>query len=316
MLEGTQLELFITFTLAIFLEAAPFLLLGSLVAVLFESLVSADFLARRMPHSRVAQVLMGLTAGLVLPTCECGVVPIARRFLERGVPPAASLTYMLAAPVINPVVLISTWVAFPGRWEMVAGRVLLVALPAVAVGLIVARRRPADILRPPQAPPQPILELGQASPSQPHSLGCGCGCEHPQGQWPGLWRVLAASAAEFLQMGKYLLLGCLAAAAIKTFLSPSLLLPFQENLFLSVVAMMGLAVLLSICSEADAFVAASFVGFPAAAQLSFLAIGPMVDLKLLAMFSAVFKPRMVTLLVALPSLAVLGLSLAWGWLCG
>ena len=311
--EPAQLELFFSLLLALFLEAAPFLLLGSLVGALVETYLSQEFLARRLPRSRWGAVALGLGAGLVLPTCECGVVPVVRRLLGKGVPPATALTYLLAAPVVNPVVLISTYVAFQGKWSMVLGRVAVVGLTAVTVGLYYSRRGTAQILRNGADPC--IQPLGQmlTAPAPAPAPACGCGHEHAPGQ-KGFMRVLVHTGEEFMHMSLYLLAGAIAAAASKAFLPVWLLTAVQDNLLLSVGALMALAVLLSVCSEADAFVAASFLGFPGAAQLAFIALGPMVDLKLLAMFGGTFRKRVVLVLALVPTVMVLVLSLLWGWL--
>ncbi|MBU4277648.1 MAG: permease [Proteobacteria bacterium] len=315
--EPAQLDLFFSLVLALFWEAAPFLLLGSLVGAVVECYLSREFLARHLPQGRVGAVFLGLGAGMILPTCECGVVPVVRRLLDKGVPPTTALTYMLAAPVINPVVLISTYVAFQGQLSMLLGRVVLVAITAGAVGFYFSRRSIADIVRPTAPLPgqAQIQPLGVMLPAEPHPAGCECGCghDHTTGQ-KGIKQVLVRTAEEFMHMSLYLLAGALAAAASKAFLPVSVLTAVQDNLLLSVVALMALAVLLSVCSEADAFVAASFLGFPPAAQLSFIALGPMLDLKLLAMFGGAFRKRVVLVLAVLPTVLVFVLSIVWGWL--
>ncbi|ADK85816.1 permease [Desulfarculus baarsii DSM 2075] len=313
---ATPFDLFVSLALATFLEAAPFLLLGSIIAVIFDAYVSDDFLLRRLPRGRLGAALTGLLAGMVLPTCECGVAPIARRMITRGAPPGAALAYMLAAPVINPLVLTSTYVAFRGDWSMVLGRVLMVAAPALLVGLTLGGRPVAELLRGPNNG-APGLELPMAG----HGAACACGCGHDHGHLPGRPRpgaltLMARVADEFLEMGKYLILGCLAAAAIKAFAPPQWLSAMGGDPILAVLTMMGLAILLSVCSEADAFVAASFVGFPPAAMLAFVGVGPMVDLKLLAMYGAIFRGRAFAVLVAAPCLLVFGLALIWGLLWG
>ncbi len=309
MSQPDQLELFFTLVLALFWEAAPFLLLGSLVGALVEAFLSPEFLARRMPSSRWGAVALGLGAGMVLPTCECGVVPVVRRLLERGASPPFVLTYLLAAPVINPVVLISTWVAFQGSWSMLLGRVAVVAVTAAAVGLWLGRRPGRELLRPEVHQLIPMASLS----GTPEAAHC-CGHVHaPVSR--GLGSILTRTGEEFAHMALYLLAGAAAAAAVKTFLPLEWLGAVRGSLLLSVGAMMALAVLLSVCSEADAFVAASFLGFPPASQLAFIALGPMVDLKLVAMWSGTFRRGVLPVLALAPTLLVAGLSLLWGWLC-
>lgn len=292
---------------AVVMEAAPFLLLGALISALMEQWLTPERAKRLVPRSPLAGAALGLAAGMALPTCECGVVPIVRRMLVQGVQPSAALTYMLAAPVINPVVLVSTWVAFQGDGTMVLMRAVFVAVPALAMGLALGRLRGADLLR--------ANHAGSAH-AKDCAPGCGCGHDHSRDhdsiRGPLLARVLARTGEEFLDMGQYLILGALAAAVFKTLLPAWLLGAVGKNLVVSVLVMMLLAVALSVCSEADAFVAASFASFPRAAQLSFVAVGPMVDLKLMAMYLAVFRRPVALALMLVPFASVLLLSLMWG----
>lgn len=298
-----NLHYFISVVAAIFLEAAPFLLLGSLIAAILEVYVAEDRLARLVPKSRFGGVLFGLLGGLFLPTCECGIVPIVRRLLHKGVPASTAITYMLAAPVVNPIVMLSTYVAFRGDPWMLGGRVLLVVVPASLVGWFIAGASPAQLLR----------------ESAPQGCSHSC-CHHAPLAAPTaaakLLAVLVHTAYEFIDMGKYLLFGAIVTALFKTYVAVGIVSYFQGNVALSVLFMMLLAIFLSVCSEADAFVAASFSAFPKVAQLAFVSIGPMVDLKLIAMFGAVFKRRVVMDLILIPTLTVYGLALLLSGLIG
>lgn len=316
------LPLFSLSAVAVFLEAAPFLLLGSLIGGLVEVFVPAERAERFAPRSAVGGTLFGLGLGLLVPTCECGVVPIARRLLGKGLPAQTALAYMLAAPVVNPVVVLATWTAFRGDLKLTAARVGLVVLAAGTVALLAAGRSGRDLLR---------------ADAPLSACGCGCGGGEPARAAPpgpllptmadaaGLdvrdvrdppasaWRRVAGHVlADFLGGGTYLLYGAFASAAFKTFLPPETMSLFEESLWLAVPTMMLLALLLSVCSEADAFVAASFTAMPAAGQLAFVAYGPMVDLKLLAMYAAAFERRTVLLLVLGPTVLVWLGSMAFG----
>ncbi len=297
-----KIYLFAQVALSIFLEAAPFLLLGSLLSALLEKLLDPSALMRRLPRRPLAGAGLGLLAGLILPTCECGVVPVARRLLDKGAPGPAVVTYMLSAPVINPVVLLSTYVAFQRSLAMVAARVAVVAVVALVVGLATGRR----------------LE-GQAATSRVRAIfpmTASPADGGPDGEAGGrALAVMVHAAEEFLSMGKYLIFGCLAAASFKVFVPWSTVRVFEDNVFLAVALMMALAVLLSVCSEADAFVAASYVSFPVAGRLAFVCLGPMVDLKLMAMYLSSFDRRLALTLIAVPPVLVYPLSLLAGmWL--
>jgi hypothetical protein len=303
-----DLVIFATAAASIVMEAAPFLLLGSLIGALIEVLVSEETLLRYMPKSGPAQVAVGVFAGMLLPTCECGIVPVARRLLLKNVPPRAAIPYMMAAPVVNPVVLGSTLFAFQGDLTITALRVLLVLIPAVGLGLALGDVAPRAVLR---QRPVDLRQYNEAEAVHLHDHGpeCGCGCHAPQGN--RFLAVLFHTGTEFLSMGRFLVFGAVVAAAFKAFLPPEILAAFGGSSWLSVAGLMLLAILLSICSEADAFVAASFGSFPTMAKVAFMAVGPMVDLKLIPLFFAVFHRRLAVALVAVPIVVVYAAAMAF-----
>lgn len=200
--------------------------------------------------------------------------------------------------------LLSTYVAFRNDLLMVLGRVALVAVPAVCIGWVLS-----------EIPAQKLL-LKSAQPEQPHDCCPACSSGHADHKSSKVLAVFKHTASEFLDMGKYLLFGALVTALFKTFAPASILGLFEDNILLAIATMMLLAILLSVCSEADAFVAASFSGFSPAAQLAFVGIGPMVDLKLIAMFSAVFHRRVVLILIIVPIFLVYALSAILGVFLG
>ncbi|MDD3310593.1 permease [Pseudodesulfovibrio sp.] len=305
-----DLVIFATAASAIVLEAAPFLLLGSLIGALIEVLVSEQALLRCIPKNALGQVAVGLFAGMLLPTCECGIVPVARRLLLKNVPPRTAIPYMMAAPVVNPVVIASTLFAFQGDLSIIALRLLLVLVPATALGLALGDARPADVLRqrPTDLKKYDAAEAAHLPSGHDHGPGCACGCGHHDHN--KLLAILRHTAAEFLSMARFLVFGGVVAAAFKTFLPPEILAAFAGSPALAIAGLMLLAVLLSICSEADAFVAASFGSFPAMAKIAFMAVGAMVDLKLIPLFLAVFRRRVALALIAAPIVAVYAVSLA------
>lgn len=300
-----ELHIFTSVTTAIFLEASPFLLLGAILSAVVEVLVPGELLVRKWPKNMALQIAGGIGAGLILPTCECGIVPVVRRLMAKGMPPASAVAYLLAAPVVNPLVLASTYIAFRGEWEMVVARVGMVALPAVVLGVFLGQFTSRDLLRKEKGAPEQDLHNPFPMHDE-HEACCAC-CDDPTA--PTFVRILQHTVAEFLGMGKFLILGAVAAAFFKTVIPQGLVSAMADNLFTSVGGMMILAMLLSICSEADAFVAASFVMFPRVAQLAFISIGPMVDIKLILMFAAVFKKRIVYILTLVPIFLVFWFSM-------
>lgn len=314
MILSNDLYNFSAIAAAVFLEAMPFLAFGALIGAIIEVCFSPERLTRYIPKNIIAGTAVGILAGFFIPTCECGVVPIVRRMMGKGVAPHVVIPYMLAAPIINPIVLASTYIAFRGNLYMVVGRAAIAVIIAALFGLMLKDKDSSLVL----------LNSNAGSCTDEHECHCGghlhshadnscCGSDHSgNGSNHKVIEVLRHAGLDFLDMGKYLVLGAIAAAFFKAFLPQETWEYFNSNIILSVSGMMILAVLLSICSEADAFVAASFIGFPPAAQLAFISIGPMVDLKLIGMFAASFHIRLFLALLIVPTVLVFGLSLVFG----
>lgn len=281
---------------SIVIEALPFLLIGALVSATLTLGLSDRILGRIAGLPRAVQVPCAAVAGLGFPVCECGSIPVGRRLVERGLHPAAGITFMLAAPILNPIVLGSTWVAYGGGrrgLEMVLGRAGLGAVAAVTIGLVAGRSGGPALLR-----------------------AGGGGHDHDHGPGPdwrsGWMRWTDHVTDDFLFMGRFLVLGAAASALVQTVLPQSLLAGVGGAPVLGALALMGMAVVLSLCSEADAFVAASFTAFPLAAQLAFLVTGPLIDLKLGVLYSATFRRRFLPTLVAIVIPIALVGSLVFG----
>jgi uncharacterized membrane protein YraQ (UPF0718 family) len=242
-------------------QALPFLVLGVVISGAIAVVVPPGFLARALPRHPAAAVPLAGLAGTLLPGCECGSVPIAGRLVARGAPPPAALAFMLAAPAVNPVVLVSTAVAFPGRPGVVAARFLASLATAVVVGLGWAR-----FARPHWTPPaRDDVEAGSR------------------------WELFAATARhDFGHAGGFLVLGAAMAATLQTVVPRSLLDALGGSGPASVLSLGLLAVVLAVCSEADAFVAASLTQFSPTARLAFMVVGPVVDVKLIALQAGTF----------------------------
>ncbi|BBY63334.1 permease [Mycolicibacterium helvum] len=274
----------------VFLQAVPFLVLGVVISGLIAAFVSPERLARMLPRRAPAAVLAAGVAGAALPGCECGSVPVARRLFGDGTTGAAALTFMLSAPAINPVVLVATAVAFPGQPAMVAARCLASLATAVVMGVLWSRwGRPGWVTR--KLP-------------------------RPGGDEQSHWTVFTEAARhDFLQAGSYLVIGAAAAATLRVVVPPWMFEHVAGHLVIGVVTMALLAFVLALCSEADAFVAASLTMVPLVPRLVFLVVGPAVDVKLVAMqaglfgrsFALRFAP--VTLVVATVLATAVGLVL-------
>ncbi len=309
---------FTTIFLGIFIEAAPFLLLGTLASGLVEVFINQDIIRRVTPGSPILAALMGSMMGFVFPVCECGVVPLVRRLFRKGLPIPMGVAFLFSAPVINPIVLLSTASAF-GFGRMLLLRLGFTFLIAALLGLIFsAVQQPWDILRPTAWITADTASLQnddhpdhdhEHHPDHDHNHAhdaAGKSLTHK------LTQVLQVTLDEFFEMGRYLVLGGLVAAGMQTFIPQSILLNVGSGPVLSVLVMMTLAVILSICSTVDSFVALGFTGiFSTGSVLAFLLYGPMVDIKSTLMFLRVFRPRAVVYLVTIPFLLVLliGISL-------
>jgi uncharacterized membrane protein YraQ (UPF0718 family) len=279
---------FVVVFTAIVVEALPFVLLGALVSALLEVVVPERAFARvaRLP---VKLQVPGVVAGaLAFPVCECGSVPVARRLILKGVHPAAGIAFMLAAPIVNPVVVVSTAVAYQGNHQaqMVAGRLVLGLTLAVVVGWVIGQGGAGQ-----------LLEQREASHEHAHAGGRAR-------------RVVDHLVGDVLFMGRFLVAGAALAAALQTAVPQSAFSGLLGAAPVSALAMMGLAFLLSLCSEADAFVAISFGHFPLSSQLAFLVFGPVMDLKLALLYAGTFgKAFLLDVVLASAAVTVVGAML-------
>jgi uncharacterized membrane protein YraQ (UPF0718 family) len=275
-----------TVFIAVAVQAMPFLVLGVTVSGAIAAFVPPGAIARLLPRRPALAVPAAATAGVALPGCECGSVPVAGRLVAAGVTPAAALAFLLSAPAINPIVLTATAVAFPDRPAVVLARFLASLLASVGVGLLWLVLGRDDLVRPSRR------------------------WEPPEG--PRMRRFLASAQHDFLQAGGFLVIGAGAAATLQTLVPRKVVDSLAHAGPLSVLALGLLAVLLALCSEADAFVAAGLKEFSLTARLAFLVVGPMVDVKLIALQAGTFSPRFawrfapLTFGVALVSAAVVG----------
>jgi uncharacterized membrane protein YraQ (UPF0718 family) len=255
---------------SLLVEAVPFVVLGAFVSAAIEVLVPASAFARIGRLPRALQSPAAALAGVTFPVCECGSVPVARRLVAKGLAPSAAVTFMLAAPIVNPVVVASTFVAYRGRdtlWVMVGGRFLLGLAVAVVVGWVIGARRPEDLLR-------------RSTSIEAHEVA------DADARWQ---RFFGHLSGDVVFMARFLIVGAAIAATIQTFVPQTIVDGLASLPVLSLVAMMALAYLMSLCSESDAFVAASFVSFGPGPQLAFLVFGPMVDTKLTALYIGTYN---------------------------
>ncbi len=289
---GTVLATFSTRFLGIFIEAVSFLLLGTIISGLIAVFVNNDDLTRIMPRNPIAATLVGSMLGFVFPVCECGVVPVTRRLYQKGLPISVGITFLLAAPVMNPIVLASTYAAF-GWGPVLIGRYVISWIMAITIGLLFSlQNRPQRLVN-----PQALATISGGS----SSAAAIRVARTPL--LPGLKQALKVAGEEFFEMGRFLIIGAFLASVMQTIIPQETLKELATNPVNSVLVMAALAFVLSVCSTVDAFLALSFARtFTTGSILTFLTFGPMVDIKSTMMYLGVFKRRTVLYMVILPLL--------------
>lgn len=286
LLESPGTRNWVTVFVAIVVQAMPFLVLGTLLSGAIAAFVPPGWLAQNLPKSPSLAVPVAGIAGVALPGCECGSVPVAGRLMASGAPPAAATAFLLSAPAINPVVLIATAVAFPGQPEFVLARFSASLATSVVVGLIWARVGKAAYHE------RALRRIVQGDTQ---------------------WGTFASTSQhDFLHAGGFLVLGAMTAATLHTVVPKSVVDTLAGSGFTAVLVLALLAFVLAICSEADAFVAASLTQFSPTARLVFMVVGPAVDVKLVALqvgtfgkdFALRFAP--ITFVVAVATAVIAG----------
>lgn len=287
-----------TVLVSIVLESIPFVLLGSLLSGIASQFLDEDRIRRIMPRSPWLSIPASALVGVVVPVCDCGIFPFARRLSTEGLPASCTAALLCAAPVLNPTVAISTACAFPHDPLILWGRMLAGFAAAILAGAVV---HVAGGKEPP----------ARSSRKDPHVHGPHCahgGHEHAHaGTGSRFLRAASASAADFADTMVVVVVGAAAAALLQTVLPRQILDQMAASPMLSCLALMVLAFFASICSNADAFVARSMMGvFPAGALLSFLVFGAMIDFKNLLLLSGAFRIRFVLLVVASAAIVAFG----------
>jgi uncharacterized protein len=280
-LPGRLNELAVIFV-SIVLQSLPFVLIGVFASGLVHQHLSEQTVMRWLPRKRLPVVLLSSAFGFVAPVCDCGVIPLARRLSAKGVPLYGAITFILAAPVVNPVVLLSTAFAFQGNWMVVGLRLAMTLSVAIVVGLTASVLFPgAPRLVPAAVPIRGGSQDEEAAPAT------------------GLRGLVGLATAEFFDVIFFIILGALFTAATQTFVPRRDLTSIGAHPAISVLTLMPVATLLSICSEADAFVARAFAAtFSVGAVLAFMTIGQIVDLRNGFLLFRTLGARLTALIVA------------------
>lgn len=331
----SQLYNAFTLFLSLLIEAFPFLLLGVLLSSILLLLIDEGRLIKILPKNPFLGALAGSCIGFLFPVCECGNVPVARRLLMQGIPTSAAIGFLLAAPTINPVVVWSTWVAFRGQPEIVVFRIVFSLSIAVFMGCVFSvQKDPRPLLQPFLAQRvtrlrhqiskrkrnlstqegfrQDSLTLLQSGtffldqPGKPLSIEAMAetAITSSTNSTPDSTKrfklVLDNVVQELRELGGMLILGSSIAACLQVFVPREMILDLGQGTISSIIAMMLLAAIVSICSTVDSFFALSFAStFTTSSLLAFLVFGPMIDIKAIGLMLSIFKPRMLIYLFVL-----------------
>lgn len=329
--------------LSILFEGAPFILLGTLISGFIDIYLPAGTMDRLLPRNRTAAVMVAGLLGGIFPVCECAVVPVIRRLVAKGLPFSCAITYMLAAPILNPITALSTWKAFSGQGAalMTSSRLIIGYLVAVGVGLVVARLSLRRVLR-----PSLVASLENQGTTATH---CGChpvdaghgehddhsdhehhgahhahgecaahGCGHDAGgvaaaDGERLVAAFRSALKDFVDVAVYFTVGVAITALFNTGIAPGAkwLDQVASQPLGAPAALMALAYVLSLCSTSDAFIAATLDRFTYGAKLAFLVFGPMMDVKLTFLYQTVMRRRFILLMAAGIFLVTGAISVFW-----
>lgn len=317
LLEPANLKAFRVSFIGIVLEALPFILLGVLISAILHLFVSEALVRRMMPRNPVLGVLFACLLGFLFPVCECGMVPVIRRLLGKGMPLYIAVVFLLAGPVVNPVTYASTYMAFEGEPRIAYVRLALAFAVAAAVGLALYRLARGNPLRlssglAAAGAPSSRFHVLHGAPGNSHSHSPGTSGrrhshDHDHSHGNKLTAMIGHASEEFFEMGKYLIIGAGITALVQTFVSPESLLSIGQSGLGSHLFMAVFAFALSLCSSSDAFIASTFAPyFSPGSLLTFLVIGPMVSFKGTLMLLTVFRGGFVVRLSLLTAAAVLG----------
>ncbi|MUO32744.1 permease [Enterococcus gallinarum] len=297
-LPNSVLQMSVIF-LSIVIEALPFVLLGCLISGALQVFLTPERVTKILPKNKLASIAMGCGLGVFFPSCECGIVPIVNQFVKKDVPVYTAFAFMLTAPIVNPIVIFSTFIAFGNSAKFAFLRVLGSLLVAMVVGVWLA-----------YFSKQEILKTQLITASEYTHQGHHHGHAHDTGSEKRKWshqirHLLQHSIDEFFDTGRYLIIGGLIAAAMQTYLPTGMMLTLGSTKFLAVLVMLVLALTMSLCSEADAFIGSSLLSlFGAGPVVGFLVFGPMVDIKNLLMMKRYFTGRFIATMVGLIAVVV------------
>ena len=277
--------------MSIFFEALPFLLLGSLISSVIEIFISDEKLASLIPKNSILGSLVGVFLGLFIPACDCAVIPVSKRLIKKKVPINVAISFMLASPIINPVVLLSTYYAFyrtnPNIFWL---RILLGIIISLIIGIIMGL----------------IFNNKKVITNNTDEHCCcdnDCGHDHHHHHKSiknNILNIFKHTAYDMFDVVKYLMFGALIASLVQVLLPRSILMIFNNNNILSIIILMLFAYLISLCSTSDSFIGKTLLSsFSEAGIIAYLLLGPMIDIKNTIVLFGNYKKSFVISLISL-----------------
>jgi Predicted permeases len=292
-----RLPQLVTVFLSIIIQALPFVLIGVFGSALMHNLVTVEMVENKLAHTgKLPGILLAIGAGFFFPICDCGVIPVARRLLMKKVPPYMAIAFLVTAPLVNPITVWATATAFGYNLPVTLTRVGMAIMVGIIVAFMVSKFFPSieHLFH------QKALQEMETTAATPEAVN------HSAHGKSIIRDIFNHANDEFLEVGKFLIIGTLIASTIQTLLPRQFLMVVTKNPALSVLVMMFLALCLSLCAEADAFVARSFLyHFPLGSVMSFMVFGQMIDIKNSALLLKSFKPKAVLCIFGLCALLVL-----------
>jgi uncharacterized membrane protein YraQ (UPF0718 family) len=259
--------------------------MGTLVSSMIQIFISEERLTKIIPKNKVIGILCAALVGFIFPVCDCAIVPIARRLIKKGMPLYIAITFMLSVPIINPIVLSSTYYAFSNNIHIVILRAGLGILGAIIVGSIVGMADDTSHIF------KKAYMMENSEHHQEETCECGHHHHHEHNEHNNkLFEILEHTSMEIHDVGRFLILGAFLSATMQTIIPRRYILMVGQHNIYSVLVMILLAFILAVCSETDAFIAKTFGGqFTSGSIIAFLIFGPMIDIKNTMMLSSTFK---------------------------
>ncbi len=287
--------------LGIIIEALPFLLIGAVISSIIQMYVSESVIKKVLPRNSIKGYIIAGICGIIFPICECAIVPITRSLMKKGIPLGIGVTFMLAVPIINPIVIMSTYYAFEGDYKVVIVRVVGGFIAATTIGVIIGNIFEKDN----------NITIGTGVSSNATCECCTLNNNYYSTVGSRVKNLLINASNEFLNISIYFIFGALLSSIFVVFIGESLFKNMAVGNIGGILIMMALGFLLSLCSEADAFVARGFLeDFGMPAIIAFLIFGPMLDLKNTILALGCFKKKFVFYLITTSIAVILLLSIA------